>query len=646
MTRLTASRPRRASLGLTLGLVLLAGACAAISLTRSDPAGAGTTGLSPGVYVSTGTALEQTTISGLGGPANPVYSGSAQSVGPVAINVTATLGVTRVSVDAAVAIPPVQIFQVPSNVQYGNITGIDPIAYAMSPADAATAYALTSAGSVYALPLVPGSHPAPAPLANLNPNGTSGFSCSAIAVRPDAATVVVGCTVGVNDVLYAVSTGTGAVTTWVQPYRDYTVADLTMSPDGSAVYVVAAGQAGTVAGGTSYVFRVPLPLNPKAPPTWRTTLSGTEGIARAVTVDRTGTNVYVGANSGPSTKPAVARLAASSGAVTGSGAVPLVTDANGGGGISSLALSPDGRTLLVAGATPNAAGGTTARVDSLDPGSLDVLGASPDLGGFTPPHQSIAVTPDQAPVADLSPASGTAGVPLTLNASSSNVAYGQIVSYRWTFGDGTAGVTTGSPFVSHVYNSACSPACTATVTETDSAGASLPPAPFVATAVNGPGTTPYIQASLLATISAPVVIVPPGHAPPPPPTTLPSHHTTPTTLHHGPPATVYHPAIKLVPTVGGPGTIVTVTGHGFPPNHQVKVTWSTNTATFTESTDGHGNLPAHKIDILTPDVLGARKANATTLGAPATAQANFLVVPNTAEPGGDRATFLFRSEGP
>jgi hypothetical protein len=97
-------------------------------------------------------------------------------------------------------------------------------------------------------------------------------------------------------------------------------------------------------------------------------------------------------------------------------------------------------------------------------------------------------------------------------------------------------------------------------------------------------------------------------------------------------------------TVGSPGTIVRASGHGFPPNKSVKVTWSTNTASFTETTDGHGNLPVHELDILTPDVLGPRLAVATAGPGPALAQAGFLVVPGTAKPGGEGA-WLFRSEG-
>jgi hypothetical protein len=66
--------------------------------------------------------------------------------------------------------------------------------------------------------------------------------------------------------------------------------------------------------------------------------------------------------------------------------------------------------------------------------------------------------------------------------------------------------------------------------------------------------------------------------------------------------------------------------------------------------DGSGKFPAagHVVQlfILTPDVLGPRFAVATAPGNPA-AKAPFLVIPNSAEPGGGSSdSFLFRSEGP
>jgi hypothetical protein len=120
---------------------------------------------------------------------------------------------------------------------------------------------------------------------------------------------------------------------------------------------------------------------------------------------------------------------------------------------------------------------------------------------------------------------------------------------------------------------------------------------------------------------------------------VPNGRTTPTT------AKGYHPTIKLDPVVGSPGTIVTVTGTGFPPNTNVTVTWWTNSGSFTEKSDGSGNLHPDTLFVLTPDILGPRNAVATASGAP-NAQAPFLVVPGTAEPGGNSGDVLFRSEGP
>jgi hypothetical protein len=103
------------------------------------------------------------------------------------------------------------------------------------------------------------------------------------------------------------------------------------------------------------------------------------------------------------------------------------------------------------------------------------------------------------------------------------------------------------------------------------------------------------------------------------------------------------PTLVLNPAVGPPGTIVTVTGHGFRPNTPVTVSWTVSTGSVVITADQHGNLPPRSLLILTPDVLGPRFARASS-SPPATAP--FLVVPSTSEPGGDNAGLLFRSEGP
>ena len=192
-----------------------------------------------------------------------------------------------------------------------------------------------------------------------------------------------------------------------------------------------------------------------------------------------------------------------------------------------------------------------------------------------------------------------------------------------------------------------------TVTETDSAGTSVPPA-VASFPVDGPGQTPYRRADPSArtsfTVSVTTTSTTTNSTPTSPTTgntgssntTTPSHGSTTTTTikgHHAPGT----PALILNPAVGSPGTIVTVTGHGFRPNTPVTVSWTVSTGSVVITADAHGNLPPRTLLILTPDVLGPRFAEASS-SPPATAP--FLVVPSTSEPGGDNAGLLFRSEGP
>ena len=188
-----------------------------------------------------------------------------------------------------------------------------------------------------------------------------------------------------------------------------------------------------------------------------------------------------------------------------------------------------------------------------------------------------------------------------------------------------------------------------TVTETDSAGTSIPPAvPGTGFGVDGPGQTPYRLASPSARTSVAVsVTATPTTTPTTPtststtPTTAPGTATTPTTVPGQP--TVGVPTLVLNPAVGPPGTIVTVTGTGFQPNTPVTVAWSISTGSVVIVADAQGRLPPSQLLILTPDVLGPRFAQASSTPQ---AVAPFLVVPSDSEPGGDNAGLLFRSEGP
>jgi hypothetical protein len=75
----------------------------------------------------------------------------------------------------------------------------------------------------------------------------------------------------------------------------------------------------------------------------------------------------------------------------------------------------------------------------------------------------------------------------------------------------------------------------------------------------------------------------------------------------------------------------------------VTVSWSVSTGSAVITSDATGNLPPTVLPILVPDVLGPRTVVAS--GSPP-ATAPFLVVPGSAEPGGSRGNYLFRTEGP
>ncbi len=98
-------------------------------------------------------------------------------------------------------------------------------------------------------------------------------------------------------------------------------------------------------------------------------------------------------------------------------------------------------------------------------------------------------------------------------------------------------------------------------------------------------------------------------------------------------------AIKLVPAVGPPGTVVTVTGTGFPIGSVVKLSWSQGIPVRLASiTIGTSQGFQVRLLIFPHDELGRRKLNAgpdlTAPNAPLfnIATANFLVVPGSSQP--------------
>ncbi|MEA2170178.1 MAG: hypothetical protein QOF76_3478, partial [Solirubrobacteraceae bacterium] len=137
----------------------------------------------------------------------------------------------------------------------------------------------------------------------------------------------------------------------------------------------------------------------------------------------------------------------------------------------ALAFTPDGARLLVAdaGGGPSNQFGNTVQIVSTPANTLS--GTPIALNSALGTGNDAAVTPDQAPVAAFTVTSAAPGAATSFDASTSTVRFGTIASYAWDFGDG-AKTTTATPATTHVYTAAGT--YSATVTETDATGTSLP----------------------------------------------------------------------------------------------------------------------------------------------------------------------------
>jgi hypothetical protein len=621
-----------------------AGALAAVAVLasavvagRSGVARAGAVGASPEVWVARG----------IGGYAaaslahlTPTQSGSTPNAEAVAaaVNLSSTeavFAVNTLNFFASAKDPLAYVVPVaggaPVVVSLTDVAALS--AVAADPTNADRMYLLGSNGAVDVLDLAGVAHEAeqiPAPQVP----GLPALTATSLAVTPDGGSLVIAGYFNEQSWGVVQEPVAGGVSGfYLSPPTNGLPAGVTvvLVPSGGAAYATA-DLAGADVGVANPVVDLPLPLGPNTTPDWSAS-AGAVTQPQAITVSPDGQQLYVVGVTGGAAVPGVGdlqQLDAATGAAGPSTTLSALTpNANNQGGPAGVTVAPDGATVVVAGNQ----GTGDALVVPVAAGSL-TPGTPGDLGpGAVPAGQPVAVTPDQAPVAALAPAAGTAGQDVTLNASGSSVAYGSITGYQWTFGDGTTAHTSG-PTVAHVY--ADPGTYSVSVTETDSAGNSLPPAPFAPTPVNGPGTTPYLVAGQQARAQAQVLVGAAGHAPP----SIPSVTEPPSTT--GPPGVA--PVLVLDPPVGSPGTIVTVSGHGFRANQAVAVTWSTGGVPLTENTDGAGNLPPEPLAILVPDLLGPRFAVATSAATP-TVQQPFLVVPATAEPGSGGSP-LFRSEGP
>jgi YVTN family beta-propeller protein len=126
-----------------------------------------------------------------------------------------------------------------------------------------------------------------------------------------------------------------------------------------------------------------------------------------------------------------------------------------------LAVTPDGTPVYVTNSGQ-------ASVSVIDVATRTVVGTPipVDVG-----PDVVAITPDQAPDAELVVNPGAAGCAATMDASASTVAFGTIASFAWDFGDGQEAVTT-TPSIQHTYDRPGT--YTVTVTEISSGGTSIP----------------------------------------------------------------------------------------------------------------------------------------------------------------------------
>ena len=472
-------------------------------------------------------------------------------------------------------------------------------------ADSTRAFVADGAGGVFRIDIGPGA-----------PRETSialapAVVAQTIAVSPDGQTLFVGGhlvptvpRVPGAEVVAAVPVGGGPAVAWSRPPGTNVgsgVTDVALTPDGRRLFAT---------DGAS-LFSLNLPLSTAEGANLSDTIAGVSDL----TVGPNGGTVYAGG---------VGQGTFVAGFPVGSGRPVTQTLPAANGGVVGLAVSPDGATLVAM------VGPSTLYAIPVNGGNPLAPGRGVGVpGGFAGGNgnEVLAITPDQAPTASFVAQPQPAGTASTFDATKSSVAYGSISGYQWSFGDGATVSSTG-PTTAHTY--AHTGTFTITVTETDSAGTTAPPAvagtPF---AVDGPGQTPYRQASTAAAARATITVPAAANSPPP--------GTTPTSQ---PAQSV--PQLTTSPTVGPPGTVVTVTGTGFPPNTTVTVLWSISSGSAVATTDAAGNLTTQLV-ILVPDVLGPRYAMVASFSG---ATAPFLVVAGAAEPGGSGASPVFRTESP
>ena len=137
-----------------------------------------------------------------------------------------------------------------------------------------------------------------------------------------------------------------------------------------------------------------------------------------------------------------------------------------------IAISPSGRSVYAAVFGSGTSGGGVSQYDVGVGGAL-----FPKSPAFLPAGNgpiTVAITPDQPPVASLGVPAGRIrpGVPVALNASASSDPDGSIARYDWSFGDGQS-APNGGPAPMHAYAKPGSYQATVTVTDNEGCSTAL-----------------------------------------------------------------------------------------------------------------------------------------------------------------------------
>jgi DNA-binding beta-propeller fold protein YncE len=350
--------------------------------------------------------------------------------------------------------------------------GAEPVALAVSP-DGRSVY-VADAGSNRVAQYDVGLAGALTPKSPATVN--TGERPMGVAVSPDGSSVYVSNLNGNSISQYNVSASGTLSPKSVPTVTASRPVGIAVNPDGGSVYaadssVEAVAQYSVGPGGA---------LSPKSPATLEASTS-----PFGVVVSPDGRSVYVIDESG--TVSISQYDAGPSGALTPK-SPPSFTIA---GLPSSMAFSPDGASAYIGNPPP------ANTILQYNVGASGILTPKSPATVADPGEYpgSLAVTPDQGPLAAFFASVAAAGAPSAFNASSSFDPDGSIARYDWSFGDGTGALAAG-PKPTHTY--AAPGTYTVTVQVTDNAGCS---AAEVFT-----GQTAYCNASPAAIASHPVTV--------------------------------------------------------------------------------------------------------------------------------------------